>query len=59
MRVEKERETKVAASSQLVGRPGRPYCECGASISDLRREKFGAVRCLECQTEFEREQVMR
>lgn len=58
-RVEKEREAKVAAASQLVARRGRPYCDCGASISDLRREKFGAVRCLECQTEFEREQVMR
>lgn len=59
MRVEKEREAKVAEASMAVARRGRFICECGGSISDLRREKFGAVRCLECQQEYEREQVMK
>lgn len=59
LRIEQERSEKVAEASRLMARRGRAICECGASISDLRREQFGAVRCLECQTEFEREQVMK
>lgn len=58
-RVEQERQAKVAAATKAVERRGRAFCECGATISELRRERFGAVRCLECQKEFEREQVMK
>lgn len=34
---------------------GRPTCaECGEAISELRQQ-MGAVRCLECQRDCERE----
>ncbi len=58
-RIEREREAAIAAARQSITRPGRAVCECGASISDLRREKFGAVRCLECQIEAEKDACCR
>lgn len=54
-RVEQEREAQIEAARRRISRPGRAVCDCGATISDYRREKCGAVRCLECQEEFERE----
>lgn len=58
-RIEQEREAAIAAARQSISRPGRTVCECGASISDLRRERFGAVRCLECQRDYEKEEATR
>ena len=58
-RAEQEREAGLAEARRHLQRQGRTRCECGAPISALRRETYGAVRCLECQRDFEREQVMK
>lgn len=44
-------EAAITAARSMVT-VGRARCDCGEAIS-LERQRLGAVRCLECQTEFE------
>ena len=55
MRADQERDAGVEAASAAVSGHGREFCSCGEVISDYRREKFGATRCIECQRTYEQE----
>jgi RNA polymerase-binding transcription factor DksA len=55
LRSEQEREAGIEAAHLAISGRGRSLCECGAEISDYRRENFAAVRCIECQTLHEQE----
>lgn len=50
-RVLADTEAAIAAARPMVT-VGRARCDCGDAIS-LERQWLGAVRCLDCQTEFE------
>lgn len=54
-RVEQEKAARIAEAGRQVGRRGRAFCDCGNTISDYRRDNFGAVRCIDCQNQYERE----
>ncbi|MDQ0454702.1 TraR/DksA C4-type zinc finger protein [Rhizobium paknamense] len=56
-RVEQEREAQVAAARADLRRDGADECvDCGQQIPLARRRAYPAAsRCINCQTEIERE----
>lgn len=53
---ELQRETLIARSAEAVAQPGAIHCEdCGSEIPEERRAAAPfAIRCIHCQTRFER-----
>lgn len=58
-RAEQERDAAIAAAYQAFEHDGLAECPCGEPISDKRRIEFKAIRCLECQKDFEQEKYHR
>lgn len=58
-RVEQERDAAIAAAYQAFEHDGLAECPCGEPISENRRVKFKAIRCLECQKDYERKKCNR
>ena len=48
---ETERQRQVANMLASIGK-GRSECDCGESISELRKS-YGARRCMLCQSKYE------
>lgn len=57
LRAEQERDASVGEVRAQLARTGTLECrDCGCSISLARRNAYpAAIRCAECQTDFERE----
>lgn len=53
-RQDAERAAGIDAVRQGNARKGLSVCACGEPITDFRRLKIGAVRCVECQQDLER-----
>ena len=60
-RVETERQAQIDAARQALRREGTQECQdCGCTISIARRRVYpSAIRCLECQEQFEKDMSAR
>lgn len=56
-RADQERNALVDAARAQLSHAGTPECvDCGCTISIARRRVYpSATRCIDCQTDFERE----
>lgn len=55
LRAETEREAGIARARAALKRPGRLVCDCGAEISNARRQALpSADTCIDCATRAQR-----